>query len=178
MQQARKPAITLAALIPLAVACASPPARPANQARADRPEDRPAPEAPPRDTQVTLAIDPAIRDACGLNASEAYFAFDSAAVTQSDARVLEKLARCFIDGAMATRNMILVGHADPRGDSDYNLLLGGRRADTVERFLAGKGLDEERVSTTSRGEYDARGSEESSWAKDRKVEVLLDKGRP
>jgi peptidoglycan-associated lipoprotein len=69
--------------------------------------------------------------------------------------------------------MRLVGHADPRGSSDYNMVLGGSRADTVKTFLTMKGMPGGRIATTSRGEMDASGTDDASWAKDRRVDVLL-----
>jgi len=37
--------------------------------------------------------------------------------------------------------MRLVGHADPRGDEEYNLALGERRANAAKDFLVEKGYD-------------------------------------
>lgn len=113
-----------------------------------------------------------VRRACGITDSEAHFAFDSAALSEAERPGLKKLADCFASGALAGRDVRLVGHADPRGDSDYNLVLGGSRADTVKTFLVALGLQGSRVGTTSRGEIDARGTDEPSWAEDRRVDVL------
>jgi peptidoglycan-associated lipoprotein len=113
-----------------------------------------------------------IRKACGITESEAHFAFDSARLGEAERPVLKQLATCFVSGALAGKDMRLVGHADPRGDSDYNMVLGGSRADTVKTFLVAGGLQGSRVATTSRGELDARGTDERSWAEDRRVDVL------
>lgn len=51
--------------------------------------------------------------------------------------------------------------------------LGGQRADSVKQYVLDKGLDSQRVSTSSRGEMEARGTDESSWAADRRVDVRL-----
>jgi peptidoglycan-associated lipoprotein len=124
-------------------------------------------------TRGNLNISDEIRKACGLSDSEAYFAFDSAHVRSEDQRVLKKLADCFSTGALKGREMRLVGHADPRGSTDYNLTLGGRRADNVKSVIAAQGLDAKKVATTSRGAMDATGIDESTWAKDRRVDVTL-----
>jgi peptidoglycan-associated lipoprotein len=87
--------------------------------------------------------------------------------------VLQKLATCFKDGPLKGRSMLLVGHADPRGDDEYNLVLGGRRADGVRGMLMKYGLGKDRITTSSRGEMDASGTEPESWAKDRRVDVKL-----
>ena len=69
--------------------------------------------------------------------------------------------------------MSLVGHADPRGPEDYNLALAGRRADNVKVILVAETMAEGNVATTSRGAMDATGTDEGSWANDRRVDVSL-----
>jgi peptidoglycan-associated lipoprotein len=113
-----------------------------------------------------------IRKACGITDAEAYFSFDSAQLGQQDLPVLGKLATCFVSGPLAGHQMQLVGHADPRGGSDYNMVLGGSRADTVKTFLVARGLSGARIATSSRGELDARGTDDRTWAEDRRVDVL------
>jgi peptidoglycan-associated lipoprotein len=70
--------------------------------------------------------------------------------------------------------MKLVGHADPRGDDEYNMVLGGQRADHVSDALTRKGMGADKLAATSRGELDARGQDEGGWSKDRRVEVMID----
>ena len=53
------------------------------------------------------------------------------------------------------------------------MVLGGRRADNVKAFIVQKGLDDGKVVTSSRGEMDATGTDESSWSRDRRVDVML-----
>ena len=45
---------------------------------------------------------------------------------------------------MEGRSMRLVGHADPRGESEYNMVLGDRRASNVKGAIANEGLAAER----------------------------------
>jgi outer membrane protein OmpA-like peptidoglycan-associated protein len=54
-------------------------------------------------------------------------------------------------------------------------VLGGRRADNVKSAIAAEGLAAAKIATTSRGKLDAIGTEEASWAKDRRVDVVLGK---
>ena len=88
---------------------------------------------------------------------------------------MKKLADCFSTGPLKGRELRLVGHADPRGEEEYNMVLGGRRADNVKTAIAAQGLSAAKIATTSRGKLDATGSDESSWAKDRRVDVVLGK---
>lgn len=122
---------------------------------------------------AVLAISRDIRDACGISDPRAFFAYNSAQLTQRDQGLLEQLAACFMTGPLKGRTMRLVGYADPRGDEDYNYLLGQRRADRARDAIVSAGLADALVSTTSRGENEATGQDETGWAADRRVEVLL-----
>jgi peptidoglycan-associated lipoprotein len=124
-------------------------------------------------TSGTLNISPDIRSACGITEPEAFFSFNSSVVRRGDAPVLDKLATCFTTGPLAGRRMRLVGHADPRGEDSYNLALGERRATGVKNYLGKAGLGDNQSEVTSRGEMDATGTDEASWAKDRRVDVVL-----
>ena len=123
-------------------------------------------------TSGSIHIDDKILKACG-NIPVAHFAFDSAAVQADAAAALDALARCFTTGALAGRSMLLTGHADPRGEVEYNMGLGQRRSGSVASYLEGRGMAHAHVSTTSRGAMDATGTDEAGWARDRKVNVTL-----
>jgi peptidoglycan-associated lipoprotein len=160
----------------LLAACGSDP-KPVAQAPAPPPPSA-APAPPPEKvgdvpTRSNISISEDIRKACGLSDTDAYFAFDSANVRPQDHAILQKLASCFSTGPLKGRTMRLVGHADPRGDEEYNMVLGGRRADNVKGAIVGAGLDSGKIATTSRGEMDATGTDEAGWEKDRRVDIML-----
>ena len=67
----------------------------------------------------------------------------------------------------------LIGHADPRGATGYNMTLGQARGDSVQKYLIDKGCDPRKVQSTSRGAMDATGTDEASWAHDRRVDITL-----
>ncbi len=161
----------------IVLACSSakvPPVTPVAY-RAPAPSHAPAPpkaKTPPS-TQSRVVISDEIRAACGISDEDAYFAFDSAKIRQEDHGVLGKLATCFESGPLKGHVMRLVGHADPRGDDEYNMVLGGHRAESVRQYLEQHGLAKSRIETTSRGELDAKGYDEATWAKDRRVDIVL-----
>lgn len=162
------------------VACADKP--PAKTAADTKPADSAPPstprlpdKAPDSPTASAVHISDEILEACGISKPDAYFAFDSANVRPDDARVLDQIATCFSTGKLKGRTLKLVGHADPRGGSDYNVTLGQSRADAVAGYITSKGLDKAKAESTSRGAMDATGSDEPSWARDRRVDVLLGK---
>lgn len=130
-------------------------------------------EAPPSPTTTAVHISNDIVRACGISAPDAYFAFDSARLQGADMRVLDQVASCFTSGALKGQKMKLVGRADPRGTEEYNMSLGQSRADSVGKYLESKGVSKPQVDGTTRGAMDATGSDEPSWARDRRVDVLL-----
>jgi peptidoglycan-associated lipoprotein len=131
------------------------------------------PPAASSPTASSLHIDDAILKACGIAQPKAHFAFDSANVQGQDTTTLEQVAKCFSSGPLKGRTLRLVGHADPRGETEYNFVLGNTRADAVGGFLRSKGLDKAKMATTSRGELDATGADEDGWARDRRVDLML-----
>ncbi len=66
----------------------------------------------------------------------------------------------------------LAGHCDERGTQEYNLALGERRALAVRQYLIQMGIPGDRLITISYGkEFPAAlGSNESAWARNRRVE--------
>jgi peptidoglycan-associated lipoprotein len=123
--------------------------------------------------QSAVAIDDAIAKACGISADSAHFDFDSSHVKTDDDRTLVAVATCFASGPLKGRTLHLVGHADSRGDSEYNVVLGQARADAVARYVTSKGLSKAQTASTSRGAMDATGSDEAGWTRDRRVDLTL-----
>jgi peptidoglycan-associated lipoprotein len=126
-----------------------------------------------------LSVSNAIAQACGITARAdaksvtTNFDYDSAALAEEDRALLAQVARCLSEGALRGRSVSLVGRADPRGEPEYNMTLGGSRADTVRRYMVDLGVGRERLSATSRGELDATGTNEQGWAHDRRVDLEL-----
>lgn len=123
------------------------------------------------DDSSNVGIDEKIRQMCDI--PDARFDFNSAQLAPAARDTLDKLVKCFNEGAGKGHNINLVGHADPRGPETYNVGLGSRRAGAVETYLKSKGLDETRMETSSRGEMDATGTDEAGWARDRRVDIIL-----
>jgi peptidoglycan-associated lipoprotein len=167
----------------VAAGCASDPPKPAeaptpvaSATTAPAPTTPKSLEKPGDDpSQSNINISDEIRKACGITDAEAFFAYDSANVRPQDKTVLKKLADCFSTGPLKGRELRLVGHADPRGEEEYNMVLGGRRADNVKSAIAAEGLAAAKIATTSRGKLDATGTDEAGWSKDRRVDVVLGK---
>lgn len=167
------------ALVAVVAGCGDdpkPPPKTADQVANNAPPPPPANAQAKPDTASptsgSIHIDDKIVKACG-DLPTAHFAFDSASLGTDATVALDALARCFVTGPLKGRAMRLVGHADPRGETDYNLALGQKRAGSVAEFLNKKGLDKAHVETLSKGAFEATGTDEQGWARDRKVEVVL-----
>jgi peptidoglycan-associated lipoprotein len=133
--------------------------------------------APASSEKMAVNVDSDIIKACNLkfeNIEDApKFDYDSEALTQGERNVLEAIAKCLTAGPLKGRTVDLVGRADPRGETEYNMTLGAKRARSVHTFLGGLGVPGEKLRDTSRGELDAKGTDEEGWRKDRRVDVRL-----
>jgi peptidoglycan-associated lipoprotein len=59
---------------------------------------------------------------------------------------------------------------DPRGTEEYNMALGDRRAQSAKTYMKALGVAAE-LSASSMGEEIASGTDEGSWARDRRVDI-------
>jgi peptidoglycan-associated lipoprotein len=140
--------------------------------------------------QTTSSVIPTIPAAPELNVSETIlkdceikfngiagapkFAFDDSELGPGERALLRDVAACVTTGPLTGRSLLLVGRADPRGEFEYNLVLGASRAGRVSSYLMGLGLDGARITTTSRGWFDATGTDEAGWQVDRRVDLDLE----
>jgi len=173
--------VSLVVLPPAAAGCADrkasvpPPVTPTGPAAVT---STPPPAVAAKDAAIDtggLHVSDAIARACGLPRSDnaPRFDFDSATIAPQDRDLLAAIARCVVDGALRGRTLALIGRADPRGEDEYNMSLGESRADTVQRYLHDLGVGPDHVRATSRGKMDAKGTDEPSWATDRRVDIEL-----
>ena len=72
-------------------------------------------------------------------------------------------------------NVLIEGHADERGENEYNLALGEKRAKSVKSFLNSLGVDSGRLSTISYGEEMPmdNGHGEEAWSKNRRAAFMI-----
>lgn len=102
------------------------------------------------------------------------FDFDRSDLLPADYAVLREIAECFTSGLLAhATGLELVGRADPRGSLEYNDSLGMRRANNVASYLGQLGINDEQMPRISRGKREAVGTDEASWAVDRRVDISV-----
>jgi peptidoglycan-associated lipoprotein len=146
--------------------------------RAAKPAEPKLLEQIPADQQVspTLALSGDIVQLCGITAAtdaNPNFDYDKDELAPEDRRVLDQLADCLTKGALKGRTVDLIGRADPRGTEEYNLGLGSRRAQSVSTYLGRLGVGEPQMAVNTRGALEAIGTDETGWAKDRRVDITL-----
>ncbi|WFM73196.1 peptidoglycan-associated lipoprotein Pal [Halomonas sp. CKK8] len=98
-----------------------------------------------------------------------YFEYDSNAIRSEFEPVLTAHARFLQSNPNAS--VVLQGHTDERGTREYNLALGERRANAVERYLNVQGVSPSQIEVVSYGEERpaARGQNEQAYAQNRRV---------
>jgi OOP family OmpA-OmpF porin len=142
---------------------ASPPPPPVVAAAAPPPPPPPPPPAPPADSDGDGVVDTADQcpdtprgelvgtQGCSCDVvREVQFAVDSADLTAAGKATLDEMAGNltrlkFISGTVT-------GHTDGTGEAAYNQKLSERRAQSVAKYLEGKGIAVGRLTTSGAGE--------------------------
>lgn len=133
-----------------------------------------APTADARDRQTTVQVSKPLRDRCNMPATvqEApAFEYDQATLRARGQNVLDDVATCLTDGPLKGEVITIVGRSDPRGSASYNESLAQSRAAAAQNYLVQKGVPKERIKLVARGEAGARGTDEETWALDRRVDL-------
>lgn len=109
-----------------------------------------------------------------LKLETVYFDFDKSDLRQDTRDVLSKNAEAILK-AMAGAKIQIEGHCDERGSAEYNLALGERRAQSVQKYLTTLGVKGDNLSIISYGKEKpaVMGSDEAAWAKNRRAEFVL-----
>ncbi len=114
-----------------------------------------------------------IPDSAALAAYTIHFAYDSAAIRDSERASLQSVASAL--SADPTTKLLVEGNCDERGTEEYNRALGERRALAAREALAKLGVDPMRVFTRTYGKDNPvdPGHDESAWAKNRRDDFVL-----
>lgn len=103
------------------------------------------------------------------SAPSVYFDFNETTLTTDATTALFNALPCL--KVTSAGPLVAAGHADPRGTAEYNLALSDRRARAVREHLGRLGVDGGHVQVLPRGALDAKGQDEPTWAKDRRVDL-------
>ncbi|MFW5443432.1 MAG: peptidoglycan-associated lipoprotein Pal [Methylococcaceae bacterium] len=107
-----------------------------------------------------------------LSKQTIYFMYDSSQVRQDFIPVIASHAQYLV--SHPAQRIILGGHADERGSSEYNIALGEQRSKSVYRMMRVQGVSDNQLELVSYGEEKpvADGMDEASWQQNRRVELI------
>lgn len=110
-------------------------------------------------------------DAGGLRT--VYFAYNSSDLTPESRDALAQNAQLL--QRAGERKVVLEGHCDKRGSTEYNLALGERRAMQVKQYLKAMGINPDRMLLISYGEEKPAdvGEGDDAHTRNRRVEFQL-----
>jgi len=128
--------------------------------------------APPAEPAPTTS---SIDDMFLKEVQDAYFDLDKADI-RSDARAALAKSADFLRNYPQVK-VVVEGHCDERGSTEYNLALGDRRAAAVKQYLVSLGIGADRVSTVSYGKEKpfCMESNESCWQQNRRGHFVMAK---
>jgi peptidoglycan-associated lipoprotein len=107
-------------------------------------------ETEPHDPSLANAARAQAIDEMMRNFHRVHFQFDSAEITDDSREALA--ANAEIMTRFDSIGLEVQGHCDETGSTEYNLVLGQRRADAIRRYLVTAGVASTRVTTISYGE--------------------------
>ncbi|PYU24945.1 MAG: peptidoglycan-associated lipoprotein Pal [Acidobacteria bacterium] len=124
---------------------------------------------------VAVAPAPSLEELFAKEVKDAYFDFDKADI-RPDARSALAETAGFLKSYPQVKVMI-EGHCDERGSTEYNLALGDRRAQATKDFLVSLGVASDRMQTVSYGKERPFCNEhvEDCWQQNRRGHFLMAK---
>ena len=99
-----------------------------------------------------------------------FFDFDSYAIADQYKSLVQMHAGYLT--SHGTQKVQIQGNTDPRGSAEYNLSLGTRRGNAVADLMKLNGVNNSQIEVTSFGKEHATGTDESSWAQDRRADIV------
>jgi peptidoglycan-associated lipoprotein len=166
------------ALLAALAACSTPKPPPPASVN-NQPPPRPAPERP-RNPGVAQAptgpVPGSIQDFVVNVGDRVYFDYDKYDVRADAQPVLSAQAAWLVK--YPSVKVRIEGNADERGTREYNLALGGRRANSVKEFLVSHGVAADRIETISYGKEMPidPGNTEEAYAKNRNGHTAITSG--
>jgi peptidoglycan-associated lipoprotein len=99
-----------------------------------------------------------------------YFDFDQSAIRPDQLERMESNLKYLRDNPDA--KILIEGHCDERGTTEYNFALGERRARSVADYFSRSGISAARIQVLSKGEEEPvdPGHTEAAWSKNRRAE--------
>jgi peptidoglycan-associated lipoprotein len=107
------------------------------------------------------------------NVKDVFFDYDTSKLRSEDQPTVSQDAS-FLSQHSNIR-VVLEGHCDDRGSTEYNLALGESRADSLKTALVAQGIGADRLKTVSYGKERPFCSEdnEQCWSQNRRDHVMM-----
>ncbi|WP_136163736.1 peptidoglycan-associated lipoprotein Pal [Sphingomonas flavalba] len=108
-----------------------------------------------------------------VQSDRVHFALDSSDLDGESRAILDSQAQWL--NQYGNVRITIEGHCDERGTREYNLALGERRANAAKNYLAAAGISASRINVISYGKErpEATGSDEASWAQNRRAVTVI-----
>jgi peptidoglycan-associated lipoprotein len=118
---------------------------------------------------------PTLQELFDKEVKDAYFDYDKADI-RADARDALSQTAQFLRSYPQIK-VVVEGHCDERGSTEYNLALGDRRAAAAKQFLISLGLTADRMETVSYGKERpfCSASTEECWQQNRRAHFVMGK---
>ena len=112
---------------------------------------------------------PSLEELFTKEVQDAFFDYDKAAIRDDARSALAKTAEFLRSYPHVA--VVIEGHCDERGSTEYNLALGDRRDDAAKNFLVSQGIAGDRIQTVSYGKERpfCTQSNEACWQQNRRV---------
>ena len=104
---------------------------------------------------------------------DAFFSYNRYDLSAEGRKALKSNAKILKKQKNAT--IVIEGHCDDRGSTEYNIALGQRRADAAKNYLARLGVKKNRIKTKSYGEENPFCHEgtEKCWQSNRRAHFVV-----
>jgi peptidoglycan-associated lipoprotein len=121
------------------------------------------------------APEPTIQQLFDREVKDAYFDYDKADIRTDAKEALSQTAQ-FLRSYPQVK-VVVEGHCDERGSTEYNLALGDRRAAAAKQFLTSLGISADRMETVSYGKERpfCTASTEDCWQQNRRAHFVMGK---
>lgn len=123
---------------------------------------------------VNLGDNPDPRDvARALSLQVINFELDEAVIPDVNKAFLDRAAKIMAE--VPDMNLMIIGHTDMQGTSEYNMALSRERAESVREYLVSQGIDANKLSTRGMGETEpvADNSTEQGRFRNRRIEFMV-----
>jgi peptidoglycan-associated lipoprotein len=109
-----------------------------------------------------------------INNRQAFFELNSAEISRDARRELKSQAE-YLKRNPETK-IVIQGHCDERGSTEYNLALGALRAGNAAHAIIHEGIEPNRIRTVSYGKNKPShfGTGEKIWSKNRNTTTIVE----